>query len=53
MRDREREGPYTVAEKGATTDKQTKIALFCLAMGSGTQTDQWWSASIPIPDKGS
>ena len=29
-----------------------QIAFFCLAMGSGTQSDQWWSAGTSKPDKG-
>ena len=42
MRDRGRDSTQTIAGKGATTNKQTnKIVFFCLAMGSGTQTDQW------------
>ena len=52
MRDREREGTHTIAGKGATADKQRKIVFFCLVMGSDTQMDQWWSASIPRLDKG-
>ena len=40
MRDRKREGTQTIVGKGATADRQTnKIVFFCLAIGSGTQTD--------------
>ena len=39
MRDREREVTHTIAGKGTTADKQTKIVFFCLVMVSGTQTD--------------
>ena len=39
-------------EKGCHGKQTNKIVFFCLAMGNGTLTDQWWSASTPKPSKG-
>ena len=47
----ERRHPYH-SRKGYHGRQTNKIVFFCLAMGSGTQMDQWWSASTPRPYKG-
>ena len=52
MRDRKREGTHTVVGKGATDEQTNKITFFCLVMGSGSQSDQWWSVGTLRPDKG-
>ena len=48
---RERRHPHH-SKKGCYGRQTNKIVFFCLAMGSGTQTDQWWSVSTPRPEKG-
>ena len=40
------------SRKGYDGRQTKKIVFLCLAMRSGTQTNQWWSASTPKPDKG-
>ena len=52
MRDKEREGTHTHSREGCHGRQTNKIVFFCLVIGNGTQTDQWWSASIPRPNKG-
>ena len=47
----ERRHPYH-SNKGCHSRQTNKIVFLCLAMGSGTQTNQWWLASTPRPDKG-
>ena len=40
------------SKKGCHGRQTNKIVFLCLAMGSGTQMNQWWSASTLKPDKG-
>ena len=48
---RERRHPHH-SRKGCHGRQTNKIVFLYLAMGSGTQTDQWWLASTLRPDKG-
>ena len=51
MRDRERKHLHC-GRKGRHGKLINKTVFLCLELGRGMQTNQWWSASTPRPDKG-